>query len=160
MYNMFYNGVARMTLLEKRAWLGLCPAFLILAYIIANTTEGFAVVDQSTRHLWRTWLVALFLGVVGDSLIGRYHAQQRKKGNLIDERDGLIEIRAERIGFYGLVVGLNILLWQLLMEETFKGHPGPVIDLTHAPTLFLAIFATIWVGYIAKSVAIIVLSRQ
>lgn len=149
-----------MTLSEKQAWGALAAGTLVFAYVCANTFEGWAIPDQSARSLWRTWLFAIGAAIVLDLALTAWAQRERARGALTDERDETILRRADSIGFGAMVAGVQVVMWQFLWGRSVDAHPLiPRFDPTHAPTLFLMLFAIVWVGYFARQAAVIVLGR-
>lgn len=152
-----------MTLTEKQAWLSLIAILLVGAYCVANFTDGWAIPDQPSRSLWRTWIGMLVAGTIAEILIGMWVAHERSKGAFSDERDHTMIARADQIAMGIAFTGVNVLVWQALWQssrEALRLIPSvPMPDLSHMPTLIFFLLMILVITHAVKQGAIIVLGR-
>jgi hypothetical protein len=148
-----------MTFLEKQAWLSLAISVALITYLTANMMDGGLISDQEPRHLWRTWLTILFASTLAEWGLGAWSHYKRRKQVIEDERDTMIKLRAERIGYYVAFCGLNILIWHLLWNSTVQAHIPNVFDLTQISSLFFCLMLLMLLNLVGKQAAIIILGR-
>jgi len=148
-----------MTLTEKRAGLSFLFAMAIFAYLTANMLDGSTIPDQDARHIWRTWLMVLGLGTVGEVIVSLWANQMRKRGALEDERDALIIARADRLGLFVGFCAINLLIWQVLIQSTYSPTAHWTLNIQHLPTLFFVLISILFLCHGVKQVMILVLGR-
>ncbi|MEY3233587.1 MAG: hypothetical protein RL230_858 [Pseudomonadota bacterium] len=148
-----------MTLAEKRAGLSLLMGICIFAYLTANMIDGWSIPDQEARHLWRTWLFVLGLGMVSEAVIGVWANIMRKRGAFEDERDEQIIARADRLGLLVGFCAINVLIWQILWQSTLPDPVPLTLNIQHLPTLFFILMSVLFLCHGVKQVMILVLGR-
>jgi hypothetical protein len=148
-----------MTLAEKRAGLSLLTGICIFAYLTANMIDGWSIPDQEARHLWRTWLFVLGLGMVSEAIIGVWANFMRKQGAFEDERDEQIIARADRLGLLVGFCAINVLIWQILWQSTLPAPVPLTLNIQHLPTLFFILMSVLFLCHGVKQVMILVLGR-
>jgi hypothetical protein len=148
-----------MTLAEKRAGLSLLTGICIFAYLIANIIDGWSIPDQDARHVWRTWLFVLGLGMVSEAAIGVWASIMRKRGAFEDERDEQIIARADRLGLLVGFCAINVLIWQVLWQSTLPAPVPMALNIQHLPTLFFVLMSVLFLCHGVKQVMILVLGR-
>ena len=148
-----------MTLAEKRAGLSLLTGICIFAYLTANMIDGWSIPDQEARHLWRTWLFVLGLGMVSEAVIGVWANIMRKRGAFEDERDEQIIARADRLGLLVGFCAINVLIWQILWQSTLPAPVPLTLNIQHLPTLFFILMSVLFLCHGVKQVMILVLGR-
>jgi hypothetical protein len=148
-----------MTLAEKRAGLSLLMGICIFAYLTANMIDGWSIPDQEARHLWRTWLFVLGLGMVSEAVIGVWANIMRKRGAFEDERDEQIIARADRLGLLVGFCAINVLIWQILWQSTLPAPVPLTLNIQHLPTLFFVLMSVLFLCHGVKQVMILVLGR-
>ncbi len=148
-----------MTLAEKRAGLSLLTGICIFAYLTANMIDGWSIPDQEARHLWRTWLFVLGLGMVSEAVIGVWASNMRKRGAFEDERDEQIIARADRLGLLVGFCAINVLIWQILWQSTLPAPVPLTLNIQHLPTLFFILMSVLFLCHGVKQVMILVLGR-
>jgi hypothetical protein len=148
-----------MTLAEKRAGLSLLMGICIFAYLTANMIDGWSIPDQEARHLWRTWLFVLGLGMVSEAVIGVWANIMRKRGAFEDERDEQIIARADRLGLLVGFCAINVLIWQILWQSTLPAPVPLTLNIQHLPTLFFILMSVLFLCHGVKQVMILVLGR-
>jgi len=140
---------------EKHAWASLIASTLIWAFFAMRMTDGGWVVDVSARHMLWTYVATTVLMIVSHSIIAALLAARRAGGALKDERDAVIEARADRIEGYVLVVVINVLVVHALADAAFGGHALPRVDLASLPTLVFVLISALFGSHIVKQAAII-----
>jgi hypothetical protein len=148
-----------MTLAEKRAGLSLLTGICIFAYLTANIIDGWSIPDQDARHIWRTWLFVLGLGMVSEAAIGVWASIMRKRGAFEDERDEQIIARADRLGLLVGFCAINVLIWQVLWQSTLPAPVPMTLNIQHLPTLFFVLMSVLFLCHGVKQVMILVLGR-
>ncbi|MEK7266795.1 MAG: hypothetical protein AAB227_11930 [Pseudomonadota bacterium] len=145
---------------EQYSWASLAGLAAVFWWFQMRMLDGFAVVDQSAETL-----TGVYIGVIVASIVIEIatalllDAVNGGKKEIRDERDILIDARAGLNERLFIIVAVNALVFQALMADYIKDHAAPHIDLLHLPTLFFALFATLFGGEMVKRVTSIWLYR-
>lgn len=149
-----------MTDTETKSFLLLGASLAVLAYVVMRMTDGWQVVPAGAAELWRTWIGALALAVVLELAVGGLMAWRRRTQPAIrDERDAANEARAALLGRGAVLVGVNVVIWQVLVEETIAGPSMRGWDFLEAPVLVFSLLLVLLIGQIVQRAATLVLGR-
>lgn len=141
-----------MTRAEQYAWSSLIALGAVYFWFQMRLLDGWTVADQSADRLLWTYFVTIALSTVAEIVIASVIARGKR---LVDERDHVIESRANQAERIFIIIAINVLIWQALWEGALKGHRLPRIDLAHLPTLFFWLFTILYAGEAVKRVATI-----
>lgn len=145
---------------EGRALAQLAVTLGLAAWFQMRMMDGWTIVAQPASKLLSVYVVVLVIATIAAMVIEAAGASlTRGRGVEQDERDHAISARAGQNERFFILAGVNVLIWQALMEGVFAGHNLPAIDLLSLPTLFFCLFAVLFGGEIVRLVSIIWLYR-
>jgi len=152
-----------MSISEQRAWLSLAAYGAIFAFFLMRMlAEDWSVAAVSAGHMLWTYGYVAVMAVVAESLIAASTAAREKlAGGAVeaDERDLIIEARAEQYGGFAGLICVNAVVLHALLHATYPGHAFPHADLTSLPNLVLALLTVLFVAQAVKLVTTIVSYR-
>lgn len=137
---------------EIYAWSSLIALGAVYCWFQMRLLDGWTVADQSAERLLWTYFATIALSTVAEIAIAAVIGRGKR---LVDERDHVIESRANQAERISIIVAINVLIWQALWEGAMQGHRLPRIDLAHLPTLFFWLFTILFAGEAVKRVATI-----
>lgn len=141
-----------MTRAEQYAWSSLIALGAIYYWFQMRLLDGWTVADQSAERLLWVYFVTIGLSTVAEIVIAAVIARGNR---LVDERDHVIESRANQAERLFIIIAINALIWQALWEGALPGHNLPRINLAHLPTLFFWLFTVLFAGETVKRAATI-----
>ena len=137
---------------ERQAWMTLIVDVTVLIYFVQTMTTGWSINTFSPAEL-----LSIFIGIIIVTII--LHAviagvfELRKRNDEVeekDERDINIERKGAALAFGFLAVAINIVIGQLLLENTIEGHSFAV-SLKNLSHLFFILTGIAFIGDIIKN---------
>jgi len=135
-----------MTMAEKHAWGSLIALGSVYYFFQMRLLDGWGVADVSSEHLFWTYILVIVFSIVAEGTIAAFFAD-KKTGNIEkDERDYMIEARANSAEHLFLIVSINIMLFHIIADAAFDNHLFPSINLSDLPSLVFVLFSLLFVG--------------
>ena len=149
-----------MTQAEKYAWGSLVTTGLIFAWFQHRMLDGWTIVDQSPRELLGVFVITIVLFIIAESVVAGVLAA-RGDGDDIekDERDVMIDMKAEQNASWFISVAIVVLISQLLLSATFAGYEFGRLDLSSMSALFFVLYALVIVATLIKRLSTLALYR-
>lgn len=154
-----------MSQFERYAWLSLVAWCVILFFLLTRFTAGFeilgqslglTIVEQSAAQLFWTYVTVGVLAAVAEVAIIVPMAVAANKGDIEkDERDRLIDSRANSAGYWFMAAALNVIVIHVLANAAFGGHVMPVLDLTGVTGVAFVLLLVLTLSEIVKRIAVV-----
>ncbi|NWH08391.1 MAG: DUF2178 domain-containing protein [Alphaproteobacteria bacterium] len=146
---------------EKYSWLSLIATGLIVWFFAMRMMDGWQIVDVPPRHLFWTYVALIVATIVAETAIHSALAIMRKGERVIhDERDKLIEDRADRNQHVVIIAVINVIVFHMIAEAAFPGYEFVSADLTRLPALVTFLLGTLYAGHIVKLISTILSYRM
>lgn len=147
---------------EQYSWLSLLMLAAVFWWFQERMLDGWRIVDQPPSSLLFVYGGVLVATTLFEIIIASLLAASRRPGGAVekDERDVAIEAQANQVERIVLIVGVNILVWQLLWDGAMPDNRLAHFDFADAPTLFFFLFAVLFAGEAAKRMATIIRYRM
>jgi len=153
---------------EAYSWVSLLATTGIFWYFYQHMTDGFSVVEHSSRSL-----IELFVGIIIFTIIahatiaGIFAAKRGEKLDELDfeprekdERDIAIERKAERYSHWFIYAAINVIIFQLLFENSFAPEYDPPFSVLGPSNMFFALMGSLFVSDIIKRVTMVLEYRK
>jgi hypothetical protein len=154
-----------MSQFERYAWLSLAAWCLILFFLLTRFTAGFEILGQSlgltvveqpaSKLLW-TYVTVAVLAAIAEIVVivpltvGSANGQVQK-----DERDHMIDSRANAAGYWFTAAALNVIVIHVLANAAYGRHIMPVLDLTGVTGIAFALLLVLTLSEIVKRIAVV-----
>jgi hypothetical protein len=134
---------------ERRSW-----ATLIVDVIVFSVFLKSMLGKGGVENLTGGALVGLYIWIIVASIIlhiiiaSVFAARVKSTGYESDERDVEIERKGARGGFWVVGIGINTIIFMLLMENAYAGEYGPIPGFSFlTPShMFFALMGTMFVA--------------
>jgi hypothetical protein len=114
------------------------------------------IVEQPAGRLFWTYVTVGVLAALAEVAIIVPMAIAANKGDIErDERDRLIDSRANSAGYWFMAAALNVIVIHVLANAAFGGHIMPVLDLTGVTGIAFALLLVLTVSEIVKRIAVV-----
>lgn len=140
---------------EKYAWGSLAASGLVWLFLAMRLTAGWRMADVSVGQVFWTYVVTVVLMSVAHALIAVLFVARRGGDAGKDERDAVIEARAQRLEGYVVLVGVNLLVLHALATAAFGGGAQSGFDVESLPTLVFVLLSVLFAGHVGKQLATI-----
>lgn len=158
-----------MPLAEKRALTEIVLWSVALAYVwirfttgweLAGQSFGLEVVEQSAGRVFAAYLgVGIFAALVQVGLRS-YFTARGEDAELFDERDQMIETRANQVAYWTGVAILNVIIVHVITTEGFaRGRELP-LDLASPTGMVFALLAALLLQEIVRNATLLALYRR
>jgi len=152
---------------EIRALGSFIIAGIVLWFIQMRFLDGWQVVDVPAGHMLSTYVIAIIIMILGEIVVttGAAIGETMLNGaaaanaDFEDERDQMIERRAELISHWFLVAVVNVLVLQLILQGAFTGSPFAPLDIISTSGVVFTLLALLFAAHIVKMAAKLVLYR-
>jgi len=121
---------------------------------------GLTVVEQAPSRVIATLIGIGILAAVGQLVLRSYLSSKGETVDFRDERDRLIEHRADRSGYWSGVVVANLIIGHVLMNQAFGNGKTALLELTTATGITLALLSLLIVQELARQITILWLYRR
>lgn len=162
---------ARMTLIkdmsetERQSWMTLIADVSVFYWFWQKMTYGrmpsFRIERYEPGVLLSIFITAIvltiILHVVIASIFGLQKGDDDDEG--VDERDITIQRKGAAYGFGFLAVAINIILGQMLLENTIEGYEF-ALSLNHMSHMFFVLMAITFIGDIIKNGVMVMAYRN
>ena len=158
-----------MPLAEKRALTEIVLWSVALAYVwirfttgweLAGQSFGLEVVEQGAGRLFAAYLgVGIFAVVVQIGLYG-YFSAKGEDVEFRDERDRMIETRANQVTYWTGAAMLNVIIVHVIATEAFARGRALPLDLASPTGIVFALLAALLLQEIVRNVTLLALYRR
>jgi hypothetical protein len=157
-----------MSTTEKRAWTEVILWSLALAFVwmrfttgweFAGQSFGLQVVEQSPGQVFATYLGT---GLIVAALQLGLRAAFRSRGEDLeqrDEREQLIELRSNQIGYWTGVGAINVIIVHVIATRAFAFDRDMPLDLTSMTGIVFALLAALILQEVVRNGATLLLHR-
>lgn len=121
---------------------------------------GLTVVEQSPSSVLATWVSIGIVAAIAQLVLRGYLKAKGDAVDFRDERDRMLERRADRAGYWTGVVGANVIIGHVLLNETFNNGHAPTLELTSATGITLALLTLLTLKELARHTTILWLYRR
>ena len=150
---------------ERYAWISLVAWAAILFFLLTRFTAGvevlgqsfgLTIVEQSAGRLLWTYVSLAVIAIIAESVIASVLAVQAGKGGVDkDERDTVIEARANLASYWFMAAALNMIVIHVLANAAYGGHVLPQLNLTSLTGVAFALLFVLTAAEIVKRIAVI-----
>ncbi len=152
---------------EIRALGSFIIAGIVLWFIQMRFLDGWQVVDVPAGHMLTTYVIATIGMIIGEIVVTTGAAigatmlsgAAAASAEFEDERDQMIERRAELISHWFLVALVNVLVLQLILQGAFTGSPFAPLDIISTSGVVFTLLAMLFAAHMVKMAATLVLYR-
>jgi hypothetical protein len=153
---------------EKRAWTEILLWSVALAYVwirftagweFAGQSFGLQIVEQSAGQVLATYLgTGLFVAAV-QLVIWALFRSRGEDPERRDEREQLIELRANQIGYWTGVAAINVIIVHVIATQAFAFGRDMPLQLTSMTGIAFALLATLILQEVVRNGASLLLHR-
>jgi len=157
-----------MSTTEKRAWTEVILWTLALAFVwmrftagweIAGQSFGLQVVEQSPGRVFATYLgTGLFVAAV-QLVIWAVFRSRGEDPALRDEREQIIELRSNQVGYWTGVTVVNVIIVHAIASQAFAFGRDMPLQLASMTGIAFALMATLIIQEVARNGAAVLLHR-
>ena len=144
--------IADMSEPERQSWITLIADVCVFSIFIKSMTSGqflngFSVDNNDAAGLVGVYILVIVAAIIIHSIIAGIFAMRGKVSGLErDERDIEIERKGARNGFWVVSIAINIVIFQLLVENSLPSGYEPLFSVTSPSHMFFALMATMFLG--------------
>jgi len=143
---------------QKYSIYSLITTGLIYYYFQMRMLHGWGMADISIGDMVQTYIAVIILFVISEAVIAGFLGVRSGKNSIEkDERDLLIERRAEQYSSWFMFAAINVVILHLLADGLYADHRLIQIDLTNVPTLFFVLFTILFGATIVMRISTILL---
>jgi hypothetical protein len=157
-----------MSTAEKRAWTEVILWSLALAFVwmrfttgweFAGQSFGLEVVEQSAGRVFAIYLgTGLFVAAV-QLVIWAVFRSRGEDPEQRDEREQLIELRSNQIGYWTGVAAINVIIVHVIATQAFAFGRDMPLQLTSMTGIAFALLATLILQEVVRNGASLLLHR-
>ena len=152
---------------EIRTLGSLIVAGIALWFLQMRFLDGWQVVDLPAGHMLTTYIIVIIGMIVGEivvttgAVIGdtMLNGAAAANADFEDERDQMIERRAELFSHWFLVAVANVLVLRLILQETYTSSVFAPLAIVSTSGVVFTLLALLFVAHIVKMIATLVLYR-
>ncbi len=173
-FNMTYEQTRgqRMTLIqdmsepERQSWITLMADIFVFSIFVKSMTSGrfangLSVDTQDPSGLVGVYIWIIVATIIIHGIIASIFALRGKADGLErDERDIEIERKGARNGFWVVSIAINIIIFQLLIENTIPSGYEPLFSVQSPSHMFFALMATMFIGDIVYRATMVLAYRK
>ena len=137
---------------ERKTWATLIVDICVFTVFIKSMTSGSFPSGLNINTHSASEMVGLYIWIIIVTIIlhaiisGIFAARAKSDGYEKDERDADIERRGARNGFWFVSIAINIIIFQLLVENSLSADYKPLFSVLSPSNLFFALMGTMFVG--------------
>ncbi len=147
-----------MTQAEKYAWGSLVTTGFIFWFFQNAMLDGWQVRQMQAPALLGKFVITIIMFVVAEAIIAGSIALMGGSDDIEkDERDLLIEMKAEQNASWFMGSALLILIGQMLIGGVIRGHEFVQFDLTQPSSLFFVLYSVVIIATIVQRVSTLAL---
>ena len=158
-----------MSQFEKRAWSdGVLWSVMFLIVLMRFTAGveiwgqslGWEIVEQSSGSLFSTYIVIGIVAAIAQLVI--YFSFRAFKVDLYvkDERDHMIEKRANSIAYWFILAVANMLIMHVLLNDIYKAIDRNILSLTTPTGFVFALLAMLILQEVVRNLAAVAQYRR
>lgn len=157
-----------MSTTEKRAWTEVILWSLALAFVwmrftagweVAGQSFGLEVVEQGAGRVFATYLgTGLFVAAV-QLVIWAAFRSRGEDPEVRDEREQLIELRSNQVGYWTGVTVINVIIVHVIASQAFAFERDMPLQLTSMTGIAFALLAVLIIQEVARNAAAVLLHR-
>lgn len=157
-----------MSTAEKRAWTEVLLWSAALAYVwirfttgweIAGQSFGLEVVEQGASQVFATYLGTGLFVAAAQLVIWAVFRSRGEDPERRDEREQLIELRSNQIGYWTGVAAINVIIVHVIASQAFAFGRDMPLQLTSMTGIAFALLFTLIIQEVARNGAALVLHR-
>lgn len=158
-----------MPVAEKRALTELVLWTVALAFVwmrytagweLAGQSFGLQVVEQGARQMLETYIGVGIFAVVVQLGVKSYLGARGEDIEFSDERDRMIETRANQVAYWTGVALLNVIIIHVIATEAFAHGREMPLDLATPTGIVFALLAALMLQEIVRNATRLVLHRR
>ncbi len=144
--------IADMSEPERQSWATLIADICVFSIFIKSMTSGrlprnFRVESGSASELIGVYVWVIVVTIIIHAVIASIFALRGKaEGFERDERDVEIERKGARNGFWVVTIVINIIIFQLLVENSLSSDYQALIAVASPSNMFFALMGTMFLG--------------
>jgi len=129
---------------------------------ILGQTLGLTVVEQSPRRVVDTLIAMGIFAALAQLAVWSGFRARHESVDFRDERDRLIEKKADQVGYWVGVAGASLIIGHVLMSAAFPLPAGRVapLELTSPTGIVLALLTLLLVQELARNTATLIQYRR
>ena len=135
---------------EKYAWASLIALAAIYFFFQMRLLAGWGVADVSAEELFWVYITVIVLSIISEGIIVAVFEGKSQGAIEKDERDLLIEAKANGAEHLFLVAAINIFLFHVIADAAFENHIFPRVDVADLTTLVFILFSVLFAGEAIK----------
>lgn len=149
---------------ERQSWATLIVDGFVFFWFCKQMTRGFGrnfgIETFGAKGLVSIYITVIIITIILHGIIAAIFAARRRQDETLekDERDILIERKGAAYGFGFLAIAINIVVVQLLIENSFAGYEM-LFTLSNVSHLFFILLSVAFIGDIIKN-GVMVLSYR
>lgn len=126
---------------------------------VLGNSVGFIVVEQSPGQLITTYVAVGILFAIGQTLIRLVIFPTDSSEHPEDERDRLIERRADQIAYWTGLSVINLLIGHVLLNEKFGSALTPNLDFTSPAGILLGLATILIIQEMSRVITSLIYHR-
>jgi len=127
---------------------------------VLGQSFGLSIIDQDPVKLLWTYGSIGAIAAIGQLTIRSVLFPRNPPDLEADERDIFIERKADQVGYWAGVAGINLLIMHVLLTEIFRFREDMLLDFVSPAGILLGLFTVLVAQEIARGVSILVLYRR
>jgi len=127
---------------------------------VLGQSFGLSIIDQDPVKLLWTYGSIGAIAAIGQLIIRSVLFPRNPPHLEADERDIFIERKADQVGYWAGVAGINLLIMHVLLTEIFRFREDMPLDFVSPAGILLGLFTVLVAQEIARGVSILVLYRR
>ena len=157
-----------MSTAEKRAWTEVLLWSAALAYVwirftagweFAGQSFGLEVVEQGAAQVFATYLGTGLFVAAAQLVVWAVFRSRGEDPERRDEREQLIELRSNQIGYWTGVAAINVIIVHVIASQAFAFGRDMPLQLTSMTGIVFALLVTLIIQEVARNGAALVLHR-
>ena len=157
-----------MSTAERRAWTEVLLWSAALAYVwirftagweFAGQSFGLEVVEQGAAQVFATYLGTGLFVAAAQLVVWAVFRSRGEDPERRDEREQLIELRSNQIGYWTGVAAINVIIVHVIASQAFAFGRDMPLQLTSMTGIAFALLATLIIQEVARNGAALVLHR-
>lgn len=141
---------------ERQSWMTLIVDVFVFIWFWKQMTSGFGqsfqIMDYPIKGIVSNYVAVIVITILLHIGISIYFEMRRRKDDdkSKDERDLIIERKGAANGFRFLAIAINVVIVQILLENSLNGHET-FVSLAKVSHLYFVLLAVAFIGDIIKN---------
>lgn len=151
---------------ERQSWATLIADICVFSIFLKSMTGGRLPINlhintHSSGELVGLYIWIIVATIIIHSIIAAIFAMRVKdEGFERDERDIEIERKGARNGFWVVSIAINIVIFQLLVEQSLSSDYKPLFSVLSPNNMFFALMGTMFLGDIIYRATMVLAYRK